>query len=93
VRLPDTTHTLAMSALPRSIRAKLLAPALRPSSARAVAPYHRTYATNEPAPQVNTEDAPAVPLKSDSTQIREESAAEGIRHQPDYNVAVDYRTS
>jgi NADH dehydrogenase (ubiquinone) Fe-S protein 4 len=82
-----------MSALPRSIRAKLFAPALRPAPARAVAPYHRTYATNEPAPQVNTEDAPAVPLKGDSTQIREESAAEGIRHQPDYNVAVDYRTS
>jgi NADH dehydrogenase (ubiquinone) Fe-S protein 4 len=74
------------------MRAKLLAPALRPSSARAIAPKSRTYAT-EPKPQASTKDAPAVPLTSDSTQIREENAAEGMRHQPDYNVAVDYRTS
>jgi hypothetical protein len=88
---------LAMSALPRSIGSRLLAPALRPSSvARAVAPTCRLYSTNEPEPhhhKVSSADEPAVPLKSDSTQIREESAAEGMRHQPDYNVAIDYRTS
>jgi NADH dehydrogenase (ubiquinone) Fe-S protein 4 len=78
-----------MSALPRSIGYKVLAPALRPSAARALAPRYRTYATKDTTP----EDAPAVKLTSDSTQIREEGAAEGMRHQPDYNVAIDYRTS
>lgn len=77
----------AMSSLPRSIGARLLAPALRPSvsaASRATAPRMRPYATD---------DAPAVPLQSDSTQIREQDAAAGMRHQPDYNVAIDYRTS
>jgi NADH dehydrogenase (ubiquinone) Fe-S protein 4 len=85
-----------MSALPRTIGSRFLAPALRPSATRAIAPTYRTYATNEPTPhghKTTTEDAPAVKLNSDSTQIREESASEGMRHQPDYNVAVDYRTS
>jgi len=85
-----------MSAVPRSIGARLLAPALRPSATRSLAPAYRTYATNEPTPhnhQTSSDDAPAVPLKSDSTQIRKESAAEGMRHAPDYNVAADYRTS
>ena len=86
-----------MSALPRSIRSRLLTPALRPSAARAIAPKYRTYATNdassEPQRQSSSEDAPAVKLNSESTQIREENAAEGMRHQPDYNVAIDYRTS
>lgn len=85
-----------MSALPRSIGSRLLAPALRPSVARSLAPAYRTYSTNEDVPhqhKTSTSDAPAVPLKSDSTQIRQESAAEGMRHAPDYNVAVDYRTS
>ena len=85
-----------MSALPRSIASRLLVPALRPTAPRAIAPAFRTYSTNEPIPhghKTSTEDAPAVKLTSDSTQIREEGAAEGMRHQPDYNVAVDYRTS
>jgi NADH dehydrogenase (ubiquinone) Fe-S protein 4 len=82
-----------MSALPRSITSRVLAPALRPSTARALAPRYRAYSTNEPAHKTTSEDAPAVKLNSDSTQIRKESAAEGMRHQPDYNVAVDYRTS
>lgn len=85
-----------MSALPRSIGSRLLAPALRPSAAQFIAPRYRTYATNEPNPhecKTTSEDAPAVPVTSESTQIREESATEGMRHQPDYNVAIDYRTS
>lgn len=85
-----------MSALPRSIGSRLLAPALRPSATRSFAPAYRTYATNEETPhnhKTTTEDAPAVPLKSDSTQIRKESAAEGMRHSPDYNATIDYRTS
>jgi|TARA_R110002003_G_scaffold595_13_gene20809 NADH dehydrogenase (ubiquinone) Fe-S protein 4 len=81
-----------MSALPRSIASRALTPALRPAAARAIAPRYRAYGT-EPDSKTSSEDAPAVPLKGDSTQIREEGAAEGIRHQPDYNVAVDYRTS
>lgn len=91
-----STTAAAMSALPRSIGSRLLAPALRPSATRSLAPAYRTYATNEPTPyqhKTSPDDAPAVPLKSDSTQIRKESAAEGMRHAPDYNVAVDYRTS
>jgi NADH dehydrogenase (ubiquinone) Fe-S protein 4 len=61
-----------------------------------MAPSFRTYSTNEPTPhghKVSTEDAPAVKLTSDSTQIREQGAAEGMRHKPDYNVAIDCRTS
>ncbi|KAA8611282.1 NAD P H-quinone oxidoreductase subunit I [Pyrenophora tritici-repentis] len=85
-----------MSALPRSIASRLIAPSLRPLAPRAIAPAFRTYSTNEPVPhghKTSTEDAPAVKLTSESTQIREEGATEGMRHQPDYNVAVDYRTS
>lgn len=85
-----------MSALHRSIGSRLLAPALRPAATRSFAPVYRTYSTNEDVPhqhKTTSEDAPAVPLKSDSTQIRQENAAEGMRHAPDYNVAVDYRTS
>jgi hypothetical protein len=87
VGFPNTPP--AMSALPRSIGSKVLAPALRPSAARALAPRYRAYATKETTP----EDAPAVKVNSESTQIREESAAEGMRNKPDYNVAIDYRTS
>lgn len=93
---PHDNTTAIMSALPRSIGSRLLAPALRPSATRSLAPAYRTYATNEDTPhnhKTSSNDAPAVPLKSDSTQIRKESAAEGMRHAPDYNVAVDYRTS
>jgi hypothetical protein len=86
----DLHTSPAMSALPRSIRARVLAPALRPAASRALAPRYRAYATK---PETTPEDAPAVKLNSESTQIREEGAAEGMRHQPDYNVAIDYRTS
>jgi hypothetical protein len=89
IRRPSNTAP-AMSALPRSIGSRVLAPALRPSTARAVAPAYRAYSTPN---KTSSSEAPAVKLTSDSTQIREESAAEGMRHQPDYNVAIDYRTS
>ena len=88
--------TTAMSALHRSIGSRLLAPALRPATARSFAPAYRTYSTNEDVPhqhKTTPEDAPAVPLKSESTQIRKETASQGTPHAPDYNVAVDYRTS
>jgi hypothetical protein len=90
----DTATT--MSALPRSIASRLLVPTLRPTAARVAAPSYRAYSTNEPTPhghKTSPEDAPAVKLTSSSTQIREESAAEGMRHRPDYNAAVDYRVS
>ncbi len=76
-----------MTALRRSMGSRLLATALRPSATTLLACRARTYATSDAS------DAPAVPSSSESTQIREQSAAEGMRHQPDYNVAVDYRTS
>lgn len=87
--------TATMSVLlPRSLGVRLLAPALRPSTRRALAlPSTRCHASNEPARQTSSADAPGAPATSDSTQIRDESAAQGLRHQPDYNVAVDYRTS
>jgi hypothetical protein len=95
---PATTPaaTTAMSALHRSIGSRLLAPALRPATARSFAPAYRTYSTNEDVPhqhKTTSEDAPAVPLKSESTQIRKETASQGTPHAPDYNVAIDYRTS
>lgn len=55
-------------------------------------PQRRNYAKD--VQETTPEDAPGARATSDSTQIREQSAAEGMRqHQPDYNVAVDYRTS
>ncbi|EUC38199.1 hypothetical protein COCCADRAFT_83492 [Bipolaris zeicola 26-R-13] len=85
-----------MSALPRSIASRVLAPALRPSAARFAVPSYRAYSTNEPTPhahKTSPKDAPAVKLTSSSTQIREEGAAEGMRNRPDYNAAIDYRVS
>ncbi|PSN62077.1 hypothetical protein BS50DRAFT_577938 [Corynespora cassiicola Philippines] len=86
-----------MSVLPRSIGSRLLSPALRPSAARVVLPKYRSYvsesSTSDPTPKTSSEDSPAVKL-TESTQIRSEGAIEGnVRHQPDYNVAIDYRTS
>lgn len=104
LHLIDITNTRArhidsattMSALPRSIASRVLAPALRPSAARFAVPSYRAYSTNEPTPhahKTSPEDAPAVKLTSSSTQIREEGAAEGMRNRPDYNAAIDYRVS
>jgi NADH dehydrogenase (ubiquinone) Fe-S protein 4 len=81
-----------MSALPRSIGSRLLPTTLRPSVARVIAPQYRTYASKEAESKTDASDAPAVNL-TESSQIRKETAKEGIRHQPDYNVALDYRTS
>lgn len=84
-----------MSAVQRSIGSRLLSASLRPSATRAIAPKYRTYATssNEPEPKTSSNEAPTTPLNSESVQDRQENAAEGMRHKPDYNVAVDYRTS
>ncbi|PVH96030.1 putative NADH-ubiquinone oxidoreductase 18 kDa subunit [Periconia macrospinosa] len=86
-----------MSMLPRSIGSRLLSAGARRSSARAILPNCRTYASQpastESERKTDPSDAPAVTL-TESSEIREQSPAEGsVRHKPDYNVAVDYRTS
>ncbi|KAK3202707.1 hypothetical protein GRF29_154g419734 [Pseudopithomyces chartarum] len=84
-----------MSAVQRSIGSRLLSASLRPSATRAIAPRYRTYATasNEPEPKTSSSEAPTTPLDAESVQDRQENAAQGMRNKPDYNVAVDYRTS
>lgn len=84
-----------MSAVQRSIGSRLLSASLRPSTARAIAPKYRTYAnaSNEPEPKTSPNEAPNAPLEQSSLQDREQGAAEAVRHKPDYNVAIDYRTS
>jgi NADH dehydrogenase (ubiquinone) Fe-S protein 4 len=73
--------------------------ALRPTVAKAAIPTYRTYSTEsptEPAPKTSEKDEPAgvgAPFSGDSKQIREEGAAQSMSRKPDYNVAVDYRTS
>jgi len=85
-----------MSALPRSIGSRLLPAAVRPSATRVIAPKYRAFASNdastEPAPKTSSSEAPNAPL-TESAQDRQEGASEAMRHKPDYNVAVDYRTS
>lgn len=91
---PDTPPD--MPALPRSIGSRLLPAATRASVPRALAPRIRTFASsdasNEVAPKTSPSEAPNAPL-TESAQGRQEGAADSMRHKPDYNVAVDYRTS
>jgi hypothetical protein len=93
----QTPHTHPdMSALPRSIGSRLLPAAARPSVARVIAPRYRTFtsgdASTEVAPKTSSGDAPNAPL-TESAQDSQTGAADAMRHKPDYNVAVDYRTS
>ncbi|EON60820.1 hypothetical protein W97_00029 [Coniosporium apollinis CBS 100218] len=84
-----------MSALQRSIGSRLIASAVRPTIARTLLPVSRAYskATDEPDSKASTEDAPSA-RGGDSAMITSENAVEAApRHQPDYNVAIDYRTS
>lgn len=81
-----------MSALPRSIGSRLLPAALRPSATRAIAPKYRTYASKENAPETSPSDAPNAPLTQSSLDTRQNSS-QAMAHKPDYDVAVDYRTS
>lgn len=76
----------------RSIRSRLLLTASRPTARFAAVPKHQYY-TNEPSLKASSKNAP-IAKPGDSAMIRQEGAAEGQpRHQPDYNVAIDYRTS
>lgn len=93
---PSIETPPTMSALPRSIGSRLLPAAIRPSAPRGIAPKYRAFAStdasSEVAPKTSSKEAPNAPL-TESAQGRQEGAAEAIRHKPDYNVAVDYRTS
>ncbi|KAF2204683.1 putative NADH-ubiquinone oxidoreductase 18 kDa subunit, partial [Delitschia confertaspora ATCC 74209] len=82
-----------MSALQRSIGARLLPAVARASVTRSFAPATRCYST-DPPPKVNTDDAPGA-KEGESAMVRQEGVKEtiGKQHQPDYNVAIDYRTS
>ncbi|KAF2143804.1 uncharacterized protein K452DRAFT_317242 [Aplosporella prunicola CBS 121167] len=82
----------------RSLTPRLLAAASRPVAQRAALPARRFFAdkvdaSSEPAPKSASDEAPAA-RAGDSAMIRQEGALEGApRHAPDYNVAIDYRTS
>ncbi|KAF2473937.1 NADH-ubiquinone oxidoreductase-like protein 21 kDa subunit [Lindgomyces ingoldianus] len=81
-----------MTLLPRSIGSRLIPAAVRPSTARLIAPRYRPYAT-EPRPKTGPGDAPGA-TAGESSMIQTESPGNAMaKHQPDYNVAVDYRTS
>jgi hypothetical protein len=85
-----------MPALQRTIR---LQQALKASQIQI---RHFTYPTK--VPYKNPFDLPAQPLANDSTAVSQTSAKDGSataerdiglpsKHQPDYNVHTDYRTS
>ncbi|KAF1994809.1 NADH-ubiquinone oxidoreductase-like protein 21 kDa subunit [Amniculicola lignicola CBS 123094] len=85
-----------MSALPRSIGSRLMPAVLRPATTRTMLPKYRAISSSTEAPsKTGSADSPAERV-GNSALIRQEGAAEGagaLRHQPDYSVAVDYRTS
>jgi hypothetical protein len=93
LRLPRRLHlSTSPTMFQRSIRSWLLLTASRPTARFAAVPKHRYY-TNEPSLKASSENAP-IAKPGDSAMIRQEGAAGGQpRHQPDYNVAIDYRTS
>ena len=95
LRLPQRLHlstSPTMSAIQRSIRSRLLPTASRPTARLAAVPKHWYY-INEPSRKASSNNAPAA-KPGDSAIIRQEGAAGGQpRHRPDYNVAIDYRTS
>ena len=89
LRLPTSP---TMSAIQRSIRSRLLPTASRPTARPAAVPKHWYY-INEPSRKASSKDAPTA-KPGDSAMIRQEGAAGGHpKHRPDYNVAIDYRTS
>jgi len=92
---PDSQTVLSsptMSALQRSIGSRILPAVARASGTRSLATTSR-YHTQDPSPKAGSGDAPG-PMEGESNMIRTESPRESMaKHQPDYNVAVDYRTS
>ena len=73
-----------MSALQRSIGSRLLPATFRPSVTRSIAPKYRTYAdaSNESAPNANTNEAPNAPLDHSSVQDREQTTGKGMTNKP-----------
>lgn len=78
----------------RTLNSRLLAAASRPAVRRACTPTRRFYSDSaEPAPKTSSSDKPGVKA-GDSSIVPQESATEAApKHNPDYNVTVDYRTS
>jgi NADH dehydrogenase (ubiquinone) Fe-S protein 4 len=89
-----------MSALQRSIRSRLLPAVSKAAPAQFQVPlgtrlYSDAPFSNRTEQQTKTSagDAPG-PTAHESEMISTEGASEGTpRHRPDYNVALDYRTS
>jgi len=79
-----------MSLIHKSIGSRLIATSAR-RSARPFTTRSRLHA-DEPTPKASAADPPAG-KDGESSLIRKEGPSEGTAHAPDYNVAVDYRTS
>lgn len=83
---------LTMSLIHKSIGSRLVATAVRRSNARAFTTTPR-FQDAAPEPKSSASDPPAE-TKDSASMIRKEGPAAGLaRHQPDYNAAVDYRSS
>ncbi|KAB2579439.1 putative nadh-ubiquinone oxidoreductase 18 kda protein [Lasiodiplodia theobromae] len=78
----------------RALNSRLLAAASRPVAQRACAPARRFYSANtEPTPVTSPSDKPGAQA-GDSSVVSKEGPSEAMaKHNPDYNVVVDYRTS
>ncbi|EOD43582.1 putative nadh-ubiquinone oxidoreductase 18 kda protein [Neofusicoccum parvum UCRNP2] len=78
----------------RSLNSRLLAAASRPAVRRACVPARRFYSDGvEPTPKTSSGDKPGVQA-GDASLVSKEGASEAmVKHNPDYNVTVDYRTS
>lgn len=89
-----------MSFLQRAASSRFAGAATYNTSCRIHASMARGYRTKatvsskstEAKPQTSAAEPPG-PTPPENAQIREQSPAEGIPNQPDYNVAADYRTS
>ncbi|KAL1652145.1 ndufs4 NADH dehydrogenase Fe-S protein subunit [Diplodia intermedia] len=78
----------------RALNSRLLAAASRPVAQRTCAPARRFYSTDiEPKPSTSSSDKPGVQA-GDASVVSKEGPSEAMaKHNPDYNVTVDYRTS
>lgn len=91
---PPPPHQLAqnhmiMSFLPKSIGSRVLSSSARRLPLQAPLIHGRTYADN-----AAISDQPPGPRLGGSSLVKQEGPAESmVRHQPDYNVVTDYRTS
>jgi NADH dehydrogenase (ubiquinone) Fe-S protein 4 len=80
-----------MSLLHKSIGSRLLASGARRLPRCSPLLQNRAYADSTPTA---SSDQPPGPKLGESELVRKEGPSEGlVRHQPDYEVATDYRTS